>query len=76
MAMTDREKEWADKMRRFIKAELKRADVTYADLAKPSAAVAPFSYRAVSPDLFNGILRSAMQPDPRRLTHAASERTE
>jgi cytochrome o ubiquinol oxidase subunit 2 len=48
----------------------------YADLAKPSAAVAPFSYRAVSPDLFNGILRSAMQPDPRRLTHAASERTE
>jgi cytochrome o ubiquinol oxidase subunit 2 len=48
----------------------------YADLAKPSAAVAPFSYRAVSPDLFDGILRSAMQPDPRRLTHAASERTE
>jgi hypothetical protein len=34
MAMTEREKEWADKMRRFIKAELKRADLTYADLAK------------------------------------------
>jgi hypothetical protein len=34
MAMTDREKEWADKMRRFIKAELKRADVTYAELAR------------------------------------------
>jgi hypothetical protein len=33
MAMTVREKEWADKMRRFIKAELKRANVTYAELA-------------------------------------------
>jgi lambda repressor-like predicted transcriptional regulator len=31
--MTDREKEWADKMRRFIKAELKRAGITYAELA-------------------------------------------
>ena len=34
MAMTDKEKEWADKMRRFIKAELKRANVTYAELAQ------------------------------------------
>ena len=32
--MTEREKEWADKARRFVKAELKRADVTYAELAK------------------------------------------
>jgi hypothetical protein len=32
--MTEREKEWADKMRRFIKAELKRANVTYAELAR------------------------------------------
>jgi Domain of unknown function (DUF6471) len=32
--MTDKEKEWADKMRRFIKAELKRANVTYAQLAE------------------------------------------
>jgi lambda repressor-like predicted transcriptional regulator len=32
--MTEREKEWADKMRRFIKAELKRAGVTYAELAQ------------------------------------------
>lgn len=32
--MTDREKEWAEKARRFIKAEAKRADVTYAELAK------------------------------------------
>ena len=31
--MTDKEREWAEKARRFIKAELKRADMTYADLA-------------------------------------------
>jgi hypothetical protein len=31
---TDKEREWAEKARRFIKAELKRADVTYAELAK------------------------------------------
>ena len=30
---------------------------TYSDLAKPSAAVAPFTFRAVAPDLFNGISR-------------------
>ena len=34
MAMTEREKEWADKMRRFLKAELKRANITYAELAQ------------------------------------------
>jgi hypothetical protein len=34
MAISDREREWADRARRFIKAELKRADVTYAELAK------------------------------------------
>lgn len=34
MALTPKEQEWADKMRRFLKAELKRAGVTYADLAK------------------------------------------
>ena len=49
----------------------------YADLAKPSEAVAPFTYRAVAPDLFNGILSSAMQPDdPSRLAHPASQRAE
>jgi cytochrome o ubiquinol oxidase subunit 2 len=36
----------------------------YTDLAKPSSAVAPFTYRAVSPDLFNGIVSST--------THAAT----
>src|SRR5262245_55651763 len=33
----------------------------YSELAKPSAAVAPFSFRAVTPDLFNGISRMAQK---------------
>jgi cytochrome o ubiquinol oxidase subunit 2 len=37
---------------------------SYADLAKPSEAVAPFTYGAVSPDLFNAIVNSAMADDP------------
>jgi len=49
----------------------------YADLAKPSSAVAPFTYRTVVPNLFNGILSAGMQPaDPSQLTHPASQRTE
>jgi cytochrome o ubiquinol oxidase subunit 2 len=32
----------------------------YADLAKPSSAMAPLTYRAVAPDLFNGILSAVM----------------
>jgi cytochrome o ubiquinol oxidase subunit 2 len=36
---------------------------TYADLAKPSAAVAPFTYRSVAPGLFDTILVSEMQSD-------------
>jgi hypothetical protein len=28
------EKEWADKARRYLKAEMKRADVTYEEMAK------------------------------------------
>ncbi len=34
MGITDKEREWADKVRRFLKAELKRAGVTYAELAR------------------------------------------
>jgi cytochrome o ubiquinol oxidase subunit II len=46
----------------------------YADLAKPSKAVAPFTYRAVAPDLFNRIVGSGMQSDdPSRF---ALQRTE
>ena len=49
----------------------------YSDLARPSQAVAPFAYRAVVPNLFNGILSAGMQPaDPSQLTHPASQRTE
>lgn len=33
MAVMDKEREWADRARRFLKAELKRADVTYEELA-------------------------------------------
>lgn len=36
---------------------------TYADLVKPSAAVAPFTYRSVEPGLFNKITVSEMQSD-------------
>jgi len=34
MALPPKEKEYADKVRRFLKAELKRADVSYAELAR------------------------------------------
>ena len=35
----------------------------YADLAKPSKAVTPFTYRAVTANLFTGILQSGMSAD-------------
>jgi hypothetical protein len=34
MAISAKEKEWADRVRRFLKVELKRAGVTYAELAR------------------------------------------
>ena len=43
---------------------------SYSDLAKPSKAVQPFTYRDVAPDLFSSILNSAM------LTYPASQRAE
>jgi cytochrome o ubiquinol oxidase subunit II len=53
---------------------------SYADLAKPSRAVTPFTYRAVAPDLFNSILSnvsSVMQSgDPLCLTDLPSQRAE
>jgi cytochrome o ubiquinol oxidase subunit 2 len=49
----------------------------YAELAKPSSAVAPFTYRAVAPNLFSGILSVGMAPGgPSQLTHPASQRAE
>jgi cytochrome o ubiquinol oxidase subunit II len=35
----------------------------YAELAKPTQAVVPFTYRAVAPNLFTGIVSSLMGPD-------------
>jgi len=50
---------------------------TYADLAKPSQAVTPFTYRAIAPNLFNGIVNGGMLPaDPKQLTDTASQRAE
>ena len=50
---------------------------TYADLAKPSHAVAPFTYRSVAPGLFNNIVNSGMSPDdPICLTYSTSQRAE
>ena len=49
----------------------------YADLVKPSSAVAPFTYRAVAPDLFNGILSAVMGPDDSpSITDPMSQRAE
>jgi cytochrome o ubiquinol oxidase subunit II len=49
----------------------------YADLAKPTQAVAPFTYRSVAPSLFKGILTAGTEPGGRsQLTHPASHRAE
>jgi cytochrome o ubiquinol oxidase subunit 2 len=48
---------------------------SYADLAKPSEAVAPYTFRAVSPRLFETILSSVMAADP-PCTSPASLRAE
>lgn len=34
MIVVTKEREWADRARRFVKAELKRAEVSYAELAR------------------------------------------
>jgi cytochrome o ubiquinol oxidase subunit 2 len=47
----------------------------YAELAKPTTAVAPFTYRAVAPDLFNSILAAVMHSgDPSLSDIPASQR--
>jgi cytochrome o ubiquinol oxidase subunit 2 len=47
----------------------------YADLARPSKAVSPFTYRAVAPDLFSGILNAGTSSDtPSSVTHSMSQR--
>jgi cytochrome o ubiquinol oxidase subunit 2 len=50
---------------------------TYADLVKPSAAVAPFTYRSVAPGLFDRIMVSEMQSgDAMCRSYPASMRAE
>ena len=50
---------------------------TYANLAKPSQAVTPFSYRAVAPNLFNGIVSSLSTPEhASRFVPPTSQRAE
>jgi cytochrome o ubiquinol oxidase subunit II len=48
---------------------------SYADLAKPSKAVSPFTYRAVASDLFSRVVMPEMSMnDPARLVCLASSR--
>jgi cytochrome o ubiquinol oxidase subunit II len=50
---------------------------TYAELVKPSMSVAPFTYRAVAPNLFNDIVRSVSKPQgPSSSTYPTSQRAE
>jgi len=49
----------------------------YAGLVKPSKAVAPFTYSAAAPGLFNRALSAGMRPaDASHLAHPASQRAE
>ena len=49
----------------------------YADLAKPSKAVAPFTYSSVAPDLFKTIVNSGSSPsDAPPVSHAHGARAE
>jgi len=49
----------------------------YAELARPSQAVAPFTYRAVAAGLFSGVVSSTLTPcDRSRCIPPASERAE
>jgi cytochrome o ubiquinol oxidase subunit II len=49
----------------------------YGELTRPSQAVAPFTYRAVAPGLFSGVVSSDLPPcDPSRCILPESERAE
>jgi cytochrome o ubiquinol oxidase subunit 2 len=50
---------------------------TYSDLARPSHAVKPFTYRSVASGLFDEIVNCGMSPNnPACLTYPTSQRTE
>jgi cytochrome o ubiquinol oxidase subunit 2 len=71
----------AEKFEEWVRATRSTGPVldaqTYAELVKPSQAVAPFTYRSVAPGLFSGILNAGMSmEDPLCLTPPASQRAE
>jgi cytochrome o ubiquinol oxidase subunit II len=71
----------AERFSQWVDATRKTGQVldapAYTDLAKPSHAVAPFTYRSVAPNLFKSILSAGMDPGgPSHLTHPASHRAE
>jgi cytochrome o ubiquinol oxidase subunit II len=49
---------------------------TYADLVKPSQAVAPFTYRDVAPNFFNNIVISVTKPAAASISHPTTQRAE
>ncbi|MEH2473394.1 cytochrome o ubiquinol oxidase subunit 2 [Nitrobacteraceae bacterium AZCC 2161] len=50
---------------------------SYADLVKPSKAIAPYTYRSVAADLFNGIVNTALAlDDPSKSICSTSQRAE
>jgi cytochrome o ubiquinol oxidase subunit 2 len=50
---------------------------SYKDLANPSKAIAPFTYRAVAADLFSGVVNTAsIAGDPSQLICSTSQRAE
>lgn len=50
---------------------------SYADLAKPSKAIAPYTYRAISADMFSGIVNTALAADdPSQAICSTSQRAE
>src|SRR5262245_39181967 len=71
----------ADRFEQWLSATRSAGPVldaqSYAALAKPSQAVAPFTYRSVTSGLFSGILNPGTQTaDPSRHTHPTSQRAE
>ena len=70
----DKFSEWIDTTR-SVGGELN--GTTYAELTKPSAKVPPFTYRAVTPGLFNSITVAEMQSDDAMCrTYPTSKRAE
>jgi cytochrome o ubiquinol oxidase subunit II len=70
-----------DKFERWVSQAREAGPVldtqSYKDLARPSQAIAPFTYRAVAPDLFSGVVNTAsMADDPSQRICSTSQRVE